>query len=520
MAESPSTCVRVKPLKARAANGHRNHCLRLTDYPDHVDCGRTISNTTIVPMPPVEDVSAECLRRRQAAFVPTEGSGAKSRMARTMGKNTTPVISGLITFSTNAQPAINCLSVDDQNRRFQEAAELVATELETSLCGLVVHRDESAVHAHFALHGFGENGDSISRKLKKATLSKLQDLGASAYADIGIHRGKYIGLRIKDGDPKHKIVNRTVHQLHHDLPIELAAAEQRLRDMQGKVDTTIAKLDAATADADDKNREIDKLRKQLDDRTTEIQRLDALVNEKGVAIDSLDKLLIDKKAELRAVGARIELPEPKTRTFRTKPQKNGRLSKGKQPETQTIRYYDVPQVQEIIGSLKSAAQTAQERHMRLAREVKERTEGYQYVQQEPCQSSDRARLDAIGGMLVERDGLRITDTEKQVTVPPQELVTSNQIASVLYRESFKKWSTAHFTVTDEVAEKIVIIALEDGRTGVISFSDQGQCDHLERAIKEADKPVNAIPEAAQKLESPKIDIFGEDDDEYKGPSLG
>lgn len=518
MAEDPAISVRVKALKAGAANGHRNHCLRLTDNPEHVDGARTISNTTVVPMPPVADVSGECLRRRQAAFVPSiAGVGVQTRMARTMGKNTTPVISGIVTFSKTAQPIINDLSADEQNRRFLEAAELVAQELGTTICGLVVHRDESAIHAHFSLHGFGKNGDSVSRKLKKAALSRLQDLGASAYADLGIKRGKHIGQRLKDGDSKHQVVNRTVHQLHNDLPRELAEAEERLAEMQSRVTDTEAKLAARErelAAKDDKSAASDRKLEKLEKR-----------------LATYEKRLADRKAEADRLADLAHIPEPKKRVIETpKPKKLGVLKQ--EPQREALVYYSQQQMRDYAGQAKIALDNLDSRHKRLSGDIKQKTKRYQHVTEKPAKAA-KSGMEAVGQVLVQRYGIMVAETPQRVSVPPQKPVSAAQIGAALYRASRDKgWETAHFSVSGTVAEKIIEMAVSDGRTEAVTFNDMGQRLRLLEEAKKAAREAAVAPNAAETQENGKTRLETEFekrqapierpdfDDEPNGPGMG
>jgi uncharacterized membrane-anchored protein YhcB (DUF1043 family) len=533
MAEAPAISVRVKALKAGAANGHRNHCLRLTEDPEHVDGTRTISNTTVVPMPPVADVSAECLRRRQAAFVPSVvGRGVQTRMARKMGKNTTPVISGIVTFSKTAQPIINDLSADEQNRRFKEAAELVAQELGTTLCGLVVHRDESAVHAHFSLHGFGKNGDSVSRKLKKAALSRLQDLGASAYADLGIKRGKHIGQRLTDGDPKHQVVNRSVHQLHNDLPRELAEAEERLTEMQGRVTATEAKLAARErelAAKDDKSaaqdKKLEKLEKRLATYEKRLVDRQAEVDRLAGVLEKLNQDIEHKQQKQAEMAETLVMPKPVKQTVLMKKTGEQGLFKAK-TEEKTLTYYTPKQVRQYTGKLAAQLDEEKSANKKLNVEINNKTKGYQHATKRvalPQQSG----LEALGGVLVERYGVMVNETPERVSVPPQKPATDAQIGAALYRASRDAgWEKTHFSVNNRVAEKILGMAKADGRLDAISFDKPAQQRVLQDARKTAERAVeetqaNGKTSLEIEFERRQRPPEGPDfDDDHGGPSLG
>ena len=146
--------VRVKTRTASATGGSQRHDKRVGEQPDYVVASRTPENSVVLEAPTPSAMSRECLKRRQDAFVPGPGK----RQPKSMAKNAAVSIAGIVTFSTDAQPIIDALPKDEQDRRFLKAAEAVADRLGTDLAGLAVHRDESAIHCHFTLYGYGETG--------------------------------------------------------------------------------------------------------------------------------------------------------------------------------------------------------------------------------------------------------------------------------------------------------------------------------------------------------------------------
>ena len=500
----PAISVRLKTRTAARTGGDRGHNERLDDAPEYVDSERTHLNTVPVPMPEPQALADECLRRRQAGFEPgTADSGKPRRMPRTMAKNAVVSVTGIITFSTDAQPAVDALTPEEQDQRLQDAAEAVARQYNTDLAGLAIHRDESALHAHFTLHGYDLDGKPISKQMTKAALSLSQDTASEAFADLGITRGKRIGDRIKDGEPRSKTINRSVHQLHNDLPRELAAAEQRLADMQTKVNKTADKLEAAKADAADKQRQIDKLKKRLttyqnrlDDRAAEVKRLDALVNQKNKTINNLDKQVKEKQEKLEKIGSTEQLPEPKTGTIapkKQKPEKKSVFRKPKEPEPRQIRYYPVRQVHQLVGGFRSENDRLAEQKRRLDSEVRKRVKGYHLAREQRPNDTHSAKFAAVGQTLSERYGVILAETDKQVTAPPQKPATPAQIAAALYRTSREKWPTAHFTVSDQVAEKIAVMAAQDGRGDAVSFDSIPQNAMLIKAVREAERASQQQP---------------------------
>lgn len=544
MAEAPAISVRVKALKAGAAVGHRNHCTRESDDPDHVDSSRSHLNSTILEMPTVDKVAARCLEMRQAAFVP----GDKKRFPRTMGKNTTPVVSGIITFSKTAQPIIEKLSIKEQDERFKKSAEYVAQELGTTLCGLIVHRDESAIHAHFSMYGFNEFGESISRKCQKAMLSKLQDEGARAFLKDGITRGKYIGQRLKDGDEKHKLINRSVHQLHNDLPRELAEAEERLAEMQRRVADTEAKLasrERELAAKDDKSaagdRKLEKLEKRLAtyenrlvDRQNEVNRLQKVVEETSGKLEELDKNIQAKQKKWADMAKTAVLPAPTKKAVVVKKTDAKGVFQSK-TEEKTLVYYTQQQMREHDAKLSAELDATNKRLNRLNADVEKKITGYQHATDQEKHPKTLG-FQALGGELVVRYGLVINETPKRISVPPQKPASAAQVAAALYRASRdKNWQKTHFNVSDEVAEKIIDMAITDGRSENVAFYNLKQRIRLFEETKKATREASEAAQAAKTgddqgdektglqadFERRQGPMDGPDfDDDHGGPSLG
>ena len=120
--------------------------------------------------------------------------------------------------------------------------EQIAERLNTTVTGLVVHCDESAPHAHFKLLGIDRDGRPLSYKLKRGMLASFQTLAAELIAQHApeITRGKRKLDCIADGDPLWKIINRSVAELHHDLPLEYAA---KIEELEAKISQLAAKFE-------------------------------------------------------------------------------------------------------------------------------------------------------------------------------------------------------------------------------------------------------------------------------------
>lgn len=509
----PSISVRVKTRSVSATGGDRRHNLRIGKQPDHVVSARTAENSVVLKMPTPTAMVAKCLARRKKAFVPGLAPSGKPRRApQKMAKDAAISVSGIITFSTDAYPTVEKLKPDEQNRRFRAVAEAIAERLGTDLVGLVVHRDETNPHAHFTLYGYGKNGEPVSRKMPKKVLSELQDIAEKPFVDLGITRGKKISERIKDGEPYSKTVNRSVRELHRDLPIELAAAREKVADMQGKVASTQEKLAARErelAAKDEKSEAQDKNLAKLQKR-----------------LSTYEKRLANRKAEAARLANLTEIPKPQKRVIeKPQPRKFGVLKP--EPQRESLVFYTQKQMREYAGNAKAVLNDEKATNKKLNVEINNKTKGYQHATKRAAMSQ-KSGLEALGGVLVERYGVMVNETPERVSVPPQKPATDAQIGAALYRASRDAgWEKANFSVNNRVAEKILAMAKADRRLDAISFDKPTQQRVLVNARKAAqdapkDKTVGnaktSIEKAHEKRQKP---LEGPDfDDGPSGPGMG
>jgi hypothetical protein len=211
--------------------------MRIGPVPKYVNSEKTVLNSVIVAPLSESNLNSLCLERR-----------ALTVKRRAMKKNAAITTAGIITFGTDAQPIVNALDFATQNRLFSETAARIAELLRTEISGLVVHRDESALHAHFQMPTFNKDGIPISKIITPTVSKRLQDIAGEVFGVHGITRGKPKVQRVIDGDPLHTIIHRSVQQLHNDLPEELAAAESKIQNYKRLIEENRRKLEAGQGD--------------------------------------------------------------------------------------------------------------------------------------------------------------------------------------------------------------------------------------------------------------------------------
>lgn len=410
--------IRLETATRSEHRGQRAHDLRTGRIPDYVDRSRSHLNSYLIETPDADAMAAECLRRRQSRT-------DLKRRARSIRKDGIVTLKGILTFSEKAQPLIEALSHEDQDRRFMAAAEAAAERLGTTLVGLVVHRDESALHAHFTPIGYGHDGKPISTKLAKGTCSNLQDAVATAYADLGITRGKYLAERIQDGEDYSKTIHRSVRELHRDLPRELEAARAQVAEKQAERDA----LQKAMADVElpaPQEFEVVKGRTMGMTRT----EMHPLYTVAAVSKAVKDARAKQKLAEDRAAKVAKEKEDQERELERLQPVKKG-LEDARQAWSWVTCADDAYLAFDFLQALRMPIET---------------------------------RCEVL--LQEQHDG--------QTVIAPPQSASARQIGAALYSAIRDRgWERAIVTASDEVAAVIRDLAHEDGVVHRVFFARQG-----------------------------------------------
>lgn len=212
--------VRILAKSLRRAYGQRRHDLRIGKQPDYVDPARKGLNRNLVALRPLPEIQRENEILRSARDC-----------ARKMKSNAAVVMIGIITFGHEAQVMFACLSNKQQDEAYLELAERIAERLRTRVESLDVHADETADHAHFMLRGYTDDGEPVSKLATYTIAAELQDITAEVMQTYcpDIERGHKKWDRIANGADYADTLNRSVKQLHRELPHEIAAKEAVLQ---------------------------------------------------------------------------------------------------------------------------------------------------------------------------------------------------------------------------------------------------------------------------------------------------
>ncbi|MDE1132192.1 MAG: plasmid recombination protein [Ascidiaceihabitans sp.] len=233
--QSKAISIRVKHAHRSRYKNQRRHDLRIGHQPSYVDGDRVDLNRVVVDLPLPAQITQRAKELRK-----------RTNPNRAMRADAAIATIGIITFGHAAQPIFEALTHEQQDAAYLEVAERIAEEYDTTLRGLVVHADETAPHAHVVWDCRDHNGVPMSHVMKG---SRLQDIAADVIAKHApdIVRGIRKSARIARGDNPSQIYNRSVQQLHQDLPLEVAAKEYELESLNDRVDemqARVSKLEA------------------------------------------------------------------------------------------------------------------------------------------------------------------------------------------------------------------------------------------------------------------------------------
>lgn len=257
--------VRVLSRKASGYKGQRMHDLRRGKQPAYVNGDLAHLNRTLIEPPTPGALSKICAERR---------NNRKTRRAMKSGTNVAFI--GIITFGAEAQILFRALKPEEQNAAYLEVAQAIADRLNTTLEGLVIHNDETSPHAHLTFPAYDLDGLPLTKSAKRGALLGIQDdlgeiMGRHA---PGIERGRSREARIAAGADVADTINRSVRELHADLPAEIEAKRVELDQAAGRVDEMegrVAKLKAQADLTDKEAKRLEVYEKRLADRIAELE---------------------------------------------------------------------------------------------------------------------------------------------------------------------------------------------------------------------------------------------------------
>lgn len=351
---SMTVSIRISHRNMQRAAGQRRHDLRTGYVPAYVDTERTHMNSVVVPPKMESEARQICEERR--------GRGVRKRK---MKKNAAVLSCGIVTFGTEAQRIISSLSSSEQDRLFYEAVTRIAEYLGTDVESIVVHRDESAIHAHFRMYAYSRDGRPLSKVISKEVASRLQDIVGEVYSGYGIHRGERKEVRIARGDDMRKVIHRSVRQLHVDLPREVEELAEKARKAEELIRAKIEEQRAKIQKNEDLIRRQEmKLREGKVEEEKARKRIETYqrrADEARREVEELERELAARKQALAKAKEEYRFPLP-PRKYRVKCVVGEGLLRPKLEEREFVLVDDV---QRVYMEACRAFETLHERYERL-----------------------------------------------------------------------------------------------------------------------------------------------------------
>lgn len=299
---------RVQTCTLSKARSQRAHDYRLGHIPAYVDQKKLGDNRVLIRLRPLTQVRTENARLRDQAG-----------RQRKMKSNAAVVLRGVITFGVLAARDFMKLSPKRQNRAFKKLARSLAKKFATRVESLVVHLDETTIHAHFMLRAYDRFGHALSDKIKRDVAASIQDLTHRVLARFcpKIERGHRKFDRLAAGADYVDTLHRSVRKLHQDLPREIAEREAKLAaleiakaELQAEIEEGRKDLDRLSEEQCAKRIALASEQAELDTRVREIDARDADVRaredkqqEREDGLDrreaSIDKVKADLARERR-----------------------------------------------------------------------------------------------------------------------------------------------------------------------------------------------------------------------------
>jgi hypothetical protein len=389
---------------------------------------------------------------------------------------------GILTFGHEAQPLIDILPLAEQDALYNEAAKAIADRLNTTLTSLVVHRDESAPHAHYTLAAYDLEGIPLSKKITPTVASELQDIAGSVYDVYGIHRGEKkktkIARLVSEGYTKNEIsaavIHRTVKTLHEDLPKEIAKLEEKVAKNTRLIQEQTTKLEQGKVSEEQALKRIATYEHRRAEADKEIARLTAPLTppkapqpKKLIVQTGINKSLIGRITPILETRELVEAAEV------------ARYTKAIKDHQAAIEYQASVKVTEAANraAKRSAELDQREAELKAAEHIQSTREADRaFLMQSLSQWSTSApyasqielkAASIINEKPAQRYGVDVITAPAMVLIPPGQQVTDRQIAAALYRvakETAQKesWYRMRFDVASPaIAALIADYALKD-----------------------------------------------------------
>lgn len=306
---SKTVSVRLSRLKPNQYHNQLKHDRRESKYiPKYIDKSRIGENVVIFDSKLAHITGYEYLnllnKHRQNIFQSGE-SGLKRK--RLLTKNNNIAYSGVITFGKEAQEIV----MKDRERLkllYANIVRRICQEYGTRCIQLIAHFDEQAPHGHFVLRMMRKDGTLLD--LKQKDMKRIQDIAGEVCREMGfdITRGKPKDERIRDGEPMHTYVHRSVRELHNSLPNAIEEKEVIVKDLEDQISRLTAQKEMLID-------EIRKLEEQRDKKISDIEDKERLIAKAERQLKELKQKGEEESEKAKKLEKRIKTYERRKENY-------------------------------------------------------------------------------------------------------------------------------------------------------------------------------------------------------------
>lgn len=277
---------RIQGLSASGVGNQNAHDLRNGPQPSYVKKSKTKDNRVLIKNASGPALWEICEERRK-----------QQNLKRAMKSNANVGYSLVITFGHMAHSWFEQLTKEQQDAAFRDVADAIAKRLDTSLHGLVVHLDETSIHAHGMFAGFDMKGQPLSMTAKRQALRDIQTLTHEVMHryDDRFERGKSRMERLEEGEE----YADTVHKSGREMRLGLAEDIPKLR-------ADIAELKTKAAGLQAKMEKNERLSARSQEKAKEAANNEEKAAKALKNAQTYEKRLTDAQEALRATEGRIQ----------------------------------------------------------------------------------------------------------------------------------------------------------------------------------------------------------------------
>ena len=300
-----SISFRIQSVDGKGLLGQRRHDQRIGKQPDYVDADREHLNAALYRAEGWNRIPGSTVKEDTERAHKLMNSARDEIEARAKRKTKTGRYwrTAILTFSHEAQDRLAeqvTLPHDEAKAAFEDFAERHGIKLLT----VDFHGDESALHYHASFEGV--NADGYALRLDRKQLSQEQDHAAEKFAALGLVRGKRKIDRIADGEDPAAFINRSVKELHEQLPAELEELKAKIEKNERLAEKARAKASGENAKAEKAAKNAQTYERRAEAARQKLEQLQSRLTASETELETVEQAVAQKKTKIASLKARLQ----------------------------------------------------------------------------------------------------------------------------------------------------------------------------------------------------------------------